>query len=93
MKKMLLGTLSAIVMGMASMAHAETTINLQRFFGACDAKYGNSTDVSKAVGECGIITTLINKFEKQNPDIHVKVTVVEWPGYDQLNGLMRLRIW
>ena len=30
------------------------------------------TDVSKAVGECGIITSLINKFNADNPDVHVK---------------------
>ena len=44
------------------------------------------TDVSKAVGECGIITSLVNKFEADNPDIDVNVTTVEWPGYDQLNA-------
>ena len=68
------------------MAQAETTIELQRFFGACEADYGNVTDVSKAVGECGIITSLVNKFEAENPDIKVNVTTVEWPGYNQLNA-------
>ena len=37
-------------------------ITLQRFFGACDAQYGSSTNVESAEGECGIITTLINRF-------------------------------
>jgi len=46
----------------SSQAFATTELQLQRFFGACDAEYGNSTDVSKADGECGIMTTLINKF-------------------------------
>jgi multiple sugar transport system substrate-binding protein len=61
-------------------------ITLQRFFGACDAEYGNSTDVAAAEGECGIITTLINEFNAENPDLHVRVNVVYWPGYDQLSA-------
>ena len=63
-----------------------TQITLQRFFGACDAEYGNSTDVEAAEGECGIITTLINEFNAENPDLHVRVNVVYWPGYDQLSA-------
>jgi multiple sugar transport system substrate-binding protein len=63
-----------------------TQITLQRFFGACDAEYGNSTDVAAAEGECGIITTLINEFNAENPDLHVRVNVVYWPGYDQLSA-------
>jgi multiple sugar transport system substrate-binding protein len=61
-------------------------ITLQRFFGACDAEFGSSTDVPAAEGECGIITTLINKFNADNPDIRVKVNIVYWPGYDQLSA-------
>ncbi len=61
-------------------------ITLQRFFGACDAQYGSSTDVAAAEGECGIITTLINKFNADNPNIHVRVNIVFWPGYDQLSA-------
>ncbi|GGB01763.1 ABC transporter substrate-binding protein [Brucella endophytica] len=73
-------------MSWAGSAEAKTTIELQRFFGACEADYGKATDVSAAVGECGIITSLINKFEADNPDIDVNVTTVEWPGYDQFNA-------
>jgi multiple sugar transport system substrate-binding protein len=61
-------------------------ITLQRFFGACDAEYGSSADVAAAEGECGIITTLINKFNAENPDVHVRVNIVYWPGYDQLSA-------
>jgi len=61
-------------------------ITLQRFFGACDAEYGASTNVAAAEGECGIITTLINKFNAENRDIHVNVNIVYWPGYDQLSA-------
>lgn len=81
-----LGTVSAAGMLLATSAFADVTLNVQRFFGACDAEFGQNTDVSKAVGECGIMTSLINKFEADNPDIHVNVTTVEWPGYDQLTA-------
>lgn len=70
---------------------AETELHLQRFFGACEAEYGGNTDVGSAEGECGIITSLINKFAENNPDIKVKVTTVEWPGYDQLTAQMASR--
>lgn len=86
MKRFLLSTAAMIALACGSPAHAETKIELQRFFGACDADYGTVIDVSKAVGECGIITSLVNKFEADNPDIDVNVTTVEWPGYDQLNA-------
>lgn len=61
-----------------------TKLVLQRFFGACEAEYGSVTDISKAEGECGIITAIINRFEAENPDIRVVENVVAWPGYDQL---------
>jgi multiple sugar transport system substrate-binding protein len=82
----LLSTATAIALCWSGVAEAQTKIELQRFFGACDAEYGKVTDVSSAVGECGIITSLVNKFEADNPGIDVNVTTVEWPGYDQLNA-------
>lgn len=57
---------------------------LQRFFGECGAVYGHATDIAAAETECGILTTMINRFVADNPDIHVKVNVVAWPGYPQL---------
>lgn len=81
----LLGS-SLVASGCAPKPHGPVEIVLQRFFGACDAEYGNSTDVAKAEGECGIVTTLINKFNAENKDIHVKVNIVYWPGYDQLSA-------
>ncbi|WP_116132817.1 extracellular solute-binding protein [Tropicimonas sp. IMCC34043] len=90
MKRLLTGTALA-TLAFAGMGHADTTIELQRFFGACDTEFGNVTDVSQAVGECGIITALINKFEADNPGIDVNVTTVEWPGYDQLNAQLASR--
>jgi multiple sugar transport system substrate-binding protein len=63
-----------------------TTLVIQRFFGACEAEYGASTDVASAEGECGIMTTIINRFEAENPDIRVVENIVFWPGYDQLTA-------
>lgn len=64
----------------------ETEITLQRIFGACEAEYATVDDVTKADGECGIITALVNQFEKENPDVRVRVNTVFWPGYDQLTA-------
>lgn len=75
----------------ATPALAKTELQLQRFFGACEAEYGQNTNVDKATGECGIMTSLINKFNAEHPDIDVKVTTVEWPGYDQLTAQMASR--
>ena len=50
-----------------------------------------STDVAKAEGECGIMTSLINRFNAENPDVRVDVNVVAWPGYPQLTAQMAAR--
>lgn len=63
-----------------------TELVVQRFFGTCAAEYGRATDPAKAEGECGIMTTLINRFRAENPDIDVVENVVFWPGYDQLTA-------
>jgi len=82
---------SAALIGGVGLAFGadKTEISVSRFFGACEADYGTVTDVSKANGECGIITALINKFNAESPDTHVKVDIVEWPGYDQLTARIR----
>jgi multiple sugar transport system substrate-binding protein len=59
---------------------------LQRFFGECTAVYGSTTDLAKVEGECGIITTMINKFNAEHPDTPVSQNVVAWPGYPQLTA-------
>ncbi|SJL84478.1 extracellular solute-binding protein [Vibrio palustris] len=84
-------TLALSCLMTAGAVQAKTEIQLQRFFGACNAEYGNSTDVADASGECGIMTTLLNKFQKENPDIDLKVSTVAWPGYDQLTAQMAAR--
>ncbi|MGV3548697.1 ABC transporter substrate-binding protein [Rhizobium sp.] len=86
LRKLLLAAVSAGTVMLAGPSSAATELTVQRFFGACDADWGSNTDVGKAVGECGIITSLINKFNADNPDIKVSVTTVEWPGYDQLTA-------
>lgn len=63
-----------------------TELIVQRFFGACEAKYGKTIDPAQAEGECGIIASMINGFEAQNPDIKVVENIVFWPGYDQLTA-------
>jgi multiple sugar transport system substrate-binding protein len=63
-----------------------TRLVIQRFFGACEAEYGRVTDISKAEGECGIMTAIINRFEADNPDVEVVENIVFWPGYDQLTA-------
>ncbi|MEO8177113.1 MAG: extracellular solute-binding protein [Sphingomicrobium sp.] len=69
----------------------QTQIYLQRFWGECGAVYGHNTDIAKAEGECGIITTMINRFNAENPDIHVESNVVAWPGYAQLSAQIAAR--
>ena len=59
---------------------------VQRFFGECGAVYGSTTDIARAETECGILATMINAFEAENPDVRIKVNVVAWPGYPQLSA-------
>lgn len=60
-------------------------ISFFRFFGDCQTEYGQVTDVSKANGECGIITALTNKFNAENT-IGAKVVTqtVDWGAYYDL---------
>jgi multiple sugar transport system substrate-binding protein len=90
-KRWLLPLAAALLAGSCSVpdgAEQRTEIYLQRFFGECGAQYGASVDVSKVEGECGIITTMINKFNAQNSDISLSSNVVAWPGYPQLSAQM-----
>jgi multiple sugar transport system substrate-binding protein len=82
---------AALALASCSPPDEKTHIYLQRFFGECGAEYGRSIDVAKAEGECGIITTLINRFNAENPDVQVDVNVVAWPGYPQLTAQVAAR--
>lgn len=68
-----------------------TTITVQRFFGECGVDYGASTDIAAADSECGILTTMLNRFEAENPDIRIKLNIVAWPGYPQLTAQIAAR--
>jgi len=84
---LILAAAAATLFG-CSPGQKKTEIALQRFFGECGAVYGQTVDLAKAEGECGIVTALINKFNAENPDIHVEVNIVAWPGYTQLASQM-----
>jgi multiple sugar transport system substrate-binding protein len=70
----------AFTTGTASAAPID--ISFARFFGSCEAEYGQSTDTAHATGECGIITALVNKFNATNRDeVTVRTQVVEHGSY------------
>ena len=74
-------------------AQPKVELTFARFFGSCEADYGSNTDLSRARGECGVITTLINLFNATNKDgIVVKPQVIEWgPYYQQLTSRIAAR--
>ena len=79
--------LAALGLGSCNVGGGDaTTLYLQRFFGECTAEFGSTTDLSKVEGECGIITTMINRFNALHPDIRISQNVVAWPGYPQLTA-------
>jgi multiple sugar transport system substrate-binding protein len=92
--KLMRGLLAVSLMAGLAMASGckktteKTEVTFARFFGSCEADYGNVNDVTKARGECGIITALINQFNATNQDgIVVKPQIIEWgPYYDQLSS-------
>ena len=83
--------LMLLVLGSCSAGDRRTEIVVQRFFGECGAVYGRTTDPAKAETECGILTTIINKFQAENPDVRVRLNVVAWPGYPQLSAQIAAR--
>ena len=91
MKRAFAALLIALTLGSCAKTDHKTHLYLQRFFGECGAEYGGSVDVAKAEGECGIITTLVNRFNAENPDVQIDVNVVAWPGYPQLTAQVAAR--
>lgn len=83
--KAAVGALAAFIAG-CSPQQADNEIVVQRIFGTCRAEYGRQIDIAAAQGECGIITTLINKFAAEHPELRVTVNPVAWPGYNQLSA-------
>jgi multiple sugar transport system substrate-binding protein len=77
------GVALALLLAATAPAWAEPVeISFARFFGSCEADYGNLTDPAKATGECGIITALTNKFNAEHRgQIVVRTQVVEHASY------------
>jgi multiple sugar transport system substrate-binding protein len=91
MKRLAAGLVAALLVGSCAREDGTTRLYLQRFFGECTAEYGSSTDIAKAEGECGIMTSMINRFNAQNRDVRIDVNVIAWPGYPQLTAQMAAR--
>ncbi len=63
------------------------TVHVQRIFGDCRGHVPKGLPpIANPGGECEIITHLLDTFEQENPDIHLEVNTVAWPGYDQLSA-------
>jgi multiple sugar transport system substrate-binding protein len=82
---------AALLLGSCSDSERGQGLYIQRFFGECTSDYGTATDVAKAEGECGIVTTMINAFRGAHPDARVSQNVVAWPGYSQLTAQLAAR--
>jgi len=88
MRRVVLAAAAGLALVSGAQAEDKTVVTFARFFGACEADFGNVTDVSKSAGECGIITALTNKFNATNKlNAVVKTQVIEWtPYYDQIGA-------
>lgn len=87
-RRWLVALIFSVTLASCSPGGGDSEIYVQRFFGECDALYGEVTDTPKAEGECGIVTVLFNRFQAENPDVDLAVNVVAWPGYAQLAAQM-----
>lgn len=83
---LLLVFLASLTLGGLTSAQEPMTLTIMRFFGDCIDQYGDSTDLTGITGECGIITTLTNIWNEENPDVQVETIVADWPGTTQLNA-------
>ncbi len=64
-----------------------THIMVQRIFGECRANVPlGEKPLRNPDGECEIITSLLDEFEKENRDIRLDINIAPWPGYDQLSA-------
>jgi multiple sugar transport system substrate-binding protein len=80
-------TLMLVALVSAVNAQPRTEITFARFFGICEADYGRETDPEKAVGECGLITTLVNRFNATNGQgFFVRAQPIEHGSYYQQLG-------
>lgn len=83
----------AMLLAGSALAQQRTEITFARFFGLCEADYGQSQDVENSRGECGVMTTLVNRFNATNTEgIVVRPQVIEWgPYYQQLTARIAAR--
>jgi multiple sugar transport system substrate-binding protein len=89
MKRLLMCLCAALLAACSPSAKdpAKTEITLMRFFGSCESQFGQVVKTSEGVGECGIVTALVNEFNATHPDIVVRTQIGEWgPYYDQLTA-------
>jgi multiple sugar transport system substrate-binding protein len=82
---------AAALLGSCSGSERGQGLYIQRFFGECTSDYGTATNVGRAEGECGIVTTMINAFRAAHPEAEVSQNVVAWPGYSQLTAQLAAR--
>jgi multiple sugar transport system substrate-binding protein len=82
---------AALLLASCSGTERGQGLYIQRFFGECTSDYGTATNVARAEGECGIVTTMINAFRAAHPEAKVSQNVVAWPGYSQLTSQMAAR--
>ncbi len=78
--------LLGLSLGAAALAQDGMTLTVMRFFGDCVDTYGDVTDLSGTTSECGIITTLTNMWNAENPEVQVETIVADWPGTTMLNA-------
>lgn len=85
---LLLGAALLAACGARTPEAGKTEITLMRFFGSCESQFGQVAKASEGVGECGIVTALVNEFNATNTDgIVVRTQIGEWgPYYDQLTA-------
>ena len=77
-------------------AHGDTQridLILYRFFGGCSDQYSGVTDLSQAVGECGVMQVLTNAFNAtNNVGAVVHTQSIEWSAYyDRLSAAYTAR--
>lgn len=68
-------------------------LTLYRYFGGCADEYAHVTDLAHAVGECGVIQVLTNRFNAAHAgEILVRTQTAEWSGYyDRLSAAYAAR--
>ena len=85
MRRAAAALIAMLMLGSCARDDGKTHLYLQRFFGECGAEYGGSTDIAKAEGECGIITTMVDRFNAENPVLN-RVTPISNQQYSTTLG-------